>query len=105
MPRRNQPRRANRSGPSVLGPPTDSVLGGNRVEVGPDGDAYTTRMIPGAKAVKTYRCPGCDHEVRPGVAHIVAWPSDDFGGADNRRHWHTGCWSGRNTRGLTRRWS
>ncbi|MFE2961436.1 ATP/GTP-binding protein, partial [Nocardia tengchongensis] len=26
-------------------------------------------------------------------------------GEDDRRHWHTGCWKGRNTRTITRRWS
>ncbi|MER2224729.1 MAG: ATP/GTP-binding protein, partial [Rhodococcus sp. (in: high G+C Gram-positive bacteria)] len=48
--------------------------------------------------------PGCDHDIRPGVAHVVTWPSEP-GGANERRHWHTGCWSGRGTRSLTRRWS
>jgi hypothetical protein len=53
--------------------------------------------------VKTYRCPGCDHEIPPGTAHIVAWAVE--GGEDDRRHWHTGCWRGRRTRTITRRWS
>jgi hypothetical protein len=75
-----------------------------RVEVGPDGEDYVVRTVPGARAAKTYRCPGCDHEIRPGVAHVVVWPTEDDGG-DERRHWHTGCWNGRGTRGLTRRWS
>jgi len=76
-----------------------------RVESGPGGDDYVVRAVPGARATKTYRCPGCDHEIRPGVAHVVVWPADELGGADERRHWHTGCWNGRTTRGLTRRWS
>jgi hypothetical protein len=37
----------------------------------------------------TYRCPGCDHEVRPGTSHLVVIPE---GSVDERRHWHTPCW-------------
>ncbi|NLG55126.1 MAG: hypothetical protein GX542_05685 [Rhodococcus sp.] len=75
-----------------------------RREEGPDGQMYSVRTVPGVRAVKTYRCPGCDHEIRPGVAHLVAWPHE-YGDSADRRHWHTGCWSGRGTRGVTRRWS
>ncbi|MFZ2176526.1 MAG: ATP/GTP-binding protein [Rhodococcus sp. (in: high G+C Gram-positive bacteria)] len=108
MPRR-KPQRKNtrRGGPSGTsdGPLFGSAL--MREESGPAGDEterYVVRTIPGARATKFYRCPGCDHEIRPGVAHLVTWPSN-YGGAEDRRHWHTGCWSGRSTRGLTRRWS
>ena len=38
---------------------------------------------------KVYRCPGCDHEIRRGVSHLVVVPNDD---PDERRHWHTECW-------------
>ncbi len=38
---------------------------------------------------KVYRCPGCDHEIRKGVSHLVVVPHDDPG---ERRHWHTDCW-------------
>jgi len=38
---------------------------------------------------KVYRCPGCDHEIRPLLAHLVVVPADDPG---SRRHWHTECW-------------
>ncbi len=44
------------------------------------------RAVTGDKA---YRCPGCDHEIRRGVAHLVVVPDDD---PDDRRHWHTECW-------------
>lgn len=63
------------------------------------------RTVPGSQATKFYRCPGCDHEIRPGVAHVVAWPEAELGGADERRHWHNGCWNARSRRGPTRRWS
>ncbi len=26
-----------------------------------------------------------------GVAHVVAWP--EYGGVDDRRHWHKACWN------------
>ena len=47
-----------------------------RVEAGPDGYDYEVRPVPGARATKTYRCPGCDHEIRSGTAHVVVWPAD-----------------------------
>ncbi|NLE80983.1 MAG: ATP/GTP-binding protein [Rhodococcus sp.] len=109
MPRRKpQPRNRRRSRTTDEGG-GGALFGGatSRQESGPAGasdEAYVVRPVPGARAVKAYRCPGCDQEIRPGVAHVVTWPAE-FGGAEDRRHWHTGCWSGRRTRGLTRRWS
>lgn len=38
---------------------------------------------------KPYRCPGCDHEIRAGIWHLVVVPAGD---TDARRHWHTECW-------------
>lgn len=38
---------------------------------------------------RVYRCPGCDHEIRAGVWHLVVVPT---GVPDDRRHWHTECW-------------
>jgi hypothetical protein len=37
---------------------------------------------------RPYRCPGCDHEIRSGLWHLVVVPEDP----DLRRHWHTECW-------------
>jgi hypothetical protein len=76
-----------------------------RVETGPDGHDYEVRPIAGARAVKIYRCPGCDHQIRPGTAHVVVWPTDSRGAIEDRRHWHTPCWATRETRGPTRKWS
>ncbi len=73
-----------------------------RIEPGPDGHDYEVVPITGARAVKTYRCPGCDHEIRSGTPHVAAWRVDD---AEDRRHWHTACWANRLNRGPTRRWS
>ncbi|MCV7167780.1 hypothetical protein [Mycobacterium stomatepiae] len=81
-----------------------------RVETGPDGHEYEVRPVAAARALKTYRCPGCDHEIRSGVAHLVVWPADSVGGGwqtreDDRRHWHTPCWTNRTNRSPTRKWS
>jgi hypothetical protein len=79
---------------------------GSRVEIGADGYEYQVRPIPAARAVKTYRCPGCDHEIRTGTAHVVVWPSGRGESAvEDRRHWHTPCWANRANRGPTRMWS
>ena len=67
-----------------------------------DGE-WAVRTVPAGAAVKTYRCPGCDHEIKVGVAHVVAWPADGRGDLGDRRHWHTACWRARDRRGPTRR--
>ncbi|WP_081491200.1 hypothetical protein [Mycolicibacterium phlei] len=92
-------RRARRPLPPPLPAP-------RRIEIGPDGFDYEVRPIAASRAVKTYRCPGCDHEIRPGTAHLVAIPVDvGTLGVEDRRHWHTPCWAHRCTRGPTRKWS
>ncbi|MGH3970184.1 MAG: hypothetical protein ACRDTV_19210 [Mycobacterium sp.] len=76
-----------------------------RVETGPDGYEYEVRPVAAARAVKMYRCPGCDHEIRSGTAHVVVWPADAGEDAiQDRRHWHTPCWANRGTRAPTRKW-
>jgi hypothetical protein len=50
---------------------------------------WVVRPVAGQHATKEYRCPGCDHEIRPGTPHVVAWRDEDV---DDRRHWHTPCW-------------
>ena len=69
------------------------------VEQWPDG-AWRVRAVAGS-ADRTYRCPGCDQEIRGGIRHLVCWPAD--GSVDERRHWHTGCWRARLRRGPTGR--
>ncbi|MFX0591926.1 hypothetical protein [Melissospora conviva] len=92
-PRRNRPRR------------DDAELDEGRLRQGVgsvqswrDGD-WQVRGIAGGASAKTYRCPGCDQEIRPGTAHVVAWPSDGRGDLSDRRHWHSGCWRARDRRG------
>ncbi|TDC29374.1 hypothetical protein E1211_26120 [Micromonospora sp. 15K316] len=63
-----------------------------------DGE-WQVRGISGGSSVKTYRCPGCDQEIRPGVPHVVAWPADGRGDLSDRRHWHRACWGARDRRG------
>ncbi|RAU90552.1 hypothetical protein DQP58_22970 [Mycobacterium colombiense] len=101
---------ARRRTPPRRQPPLAPPAALRRVEVGPDGHEYEVRPVPAARAAKTYRCPGCDHEIRSGSAHLVVWPTDSTlaGGAgqvEDRRHWHTPCWAHRATRGPTRKWS
>src|SRR5689334_25222573 len=43
-----------------------------------DGD-WRVRVVAGEATTKAYRCPGCDQEIRPGTAHVVAWPADERG--------------------------
>ena len=68
-------------------------LGPERIESAPDGD-WVVRAMPGEATVKTYRCPGCDQEIKPGTAHLVVWPAYTPGLAE-RRHWHRPCWDRR----------
>lgn len=56
---------------------------------------WLVRDISASAAVKPYRCPGCDHEIAPGVPHIVAWPAGTYGSVTDRRHWHRHCWTTR----------
>jgi hypothetical protein len=87
--------RARPAGPDSPGAdgaqdPPALQLGPERAESAPDGD-WVVRQVPGGAATKTYRCPGCDQEITPGTAHLVAWPAHTAGPAE-RRHWHSPCW-------------
>jgi hypothetical protein len=73
--------------------PAPVRLGPEQTQAWPDGD-WVVRQVPGSATAKTYRCPGCDQEIMPGTAHLVAWPADARG-ADERRHWHNPCWQRR----------
>ncbi len=72
--------------------------GSTRRERHPDGE-WLVRFVAAAATSKTYRCPGCDQEIAPGTAHVVAWPDQEaigaFGGIQDRRHWHRPCWTAR----------
>jgi hypothetical protein len=77
-------------------------VGWARSEAAPDGD-WLVRSVPGARATKLYRCPGCDHEIQVGTPHVVVWPADETGSVVDRRHWHRPCWEARTRRTPTRR--
>jgi hypothetical protein len=86
------PRRNNRR-PDSEGGLDDELArrGFAREQTSTDG-SWLVRTISPDAAAKTYRCPGCDHEIRPGVAHVVVWPADERGDLADRRHWHAACW-------------
>jgi hypothetical protein len=88
------PRRNRRERDDPSGARAPSGGGAERTETWPDGE-WVVRPVAGAAATKTYRCPGCDQEIRPATAHVVAWPAESGGGLDDRRHWHGGCWEAR----------
>jgi hypothetical protein len=77
-------------------PPARPTAGTERIEEFA-GEPYVVRTVTGAAATKPYRCPGCDQEIRAGVAHLVCWPVGDDDAAD-RRHWHRSCWVARERR-------
>lgn len=56
---------------------------------------FLVRPVGAQGAKKYYTCPGCNQNIPPGVAHVVAWPKEWGQGADDRRHWHRGCWDRR----------
>ena len=60
-------------------------------------DGHVVRRVAGNAAGRAYRCPGCDQELDGGLPHVVAWPE---GRPDDRRHWHTACWTARGRRGV-----
>lgn len=62
-------------------------------------DDVEVRHVQPYQATKTYRCPGCDHEIRPGEGHEVVVPVHE---PDLRRHWHTPCWARRRRAGVRR---
>ncbi|MEB3051752.1 hypothetical protein KV112_18735 [Mycolicibacter sp. MYC123] len=96
---------ARRRSPSRPHQPLRLSANPQRVETGPDGYDYVVASIAGSRALKVYRCPGCDHEIRCGVAHVVTWRAESDASGEDRRHWHTPCWTNRATRGPTRKWS
>ncbi|MEW2524545.1 ATP/GTP-binding protein [Streptomyces sp. NPDC047071] len=100
-PRRNRPKGAGESTPGPDTEPSGRYGGFEHTEDW-QGEDWTVRRVAGASAAgKTYRCPGCDQEIPSGLAHVVAWPA--YSGVDERRHWHTGCWSAKDRRGVKER--
>ena len=80
--------RKNRRNPefSRAPPPVDAARTTPDAPAWAQAPGFEVRAVGGQKP---YWCPGCDHGVRAGVAHLVVVPVGD---ADARRHWHTDCW-------------
>lgn len=97
MPRKNRRNRGSYQPAREL-PRDGGAYWGTREEEGPrwtHGEVYLVRQMGAASASKFYTCPGCNQNIPPGVAHVVAWPRDTGGRADDRRHWHKHCWEKR----------
>jgi hypothetical protein len=100
--RRRRPGSPGRAGGGPAGPRPEQV------EEATDGDWVVRSVMGAAATTKTYRCPGCDQEIRVGTPHVVTWPAyarasdlepwDTASAADLRRHWHTTCWRARDRR-------
>jgi hypothetical protein len=84
-------RRARRPG-AGRGPEPGGSRGGRYVEDPLTGTLAELRRVQPAAATKAYLCPGCNHEIAPGVGHVVVVPLAD---APARRHWHSSCWERR----------
>jgi hypothetical protein len=95
-PRRNHPHGAGRPDDGRRGQQErESGFGVGATEEW-QGEEWIVRPIAGSGSGKHYRCPGCDQQIPPGVAHVVAWR--DYGGVDDRRHWHRACWNAKDRR-------
>lgn len=92
-------RKNRRISPELRPLPADgSVYYGTQQVEGPSwsfGEPYLLRHVGASAARKFYVCPGCNQNIPPGVAHVVAWPKETGGRADDRRHWHRPCWDRR----------
>ena len=86
--------RQNRRRPDAPAPPAAASL---RRREQWRGETYVVASVPGHRAAKPYRCPGCDQQVGVGQPHVVVWPEFDTDAGD-RRHWHTVCWDARDRR-------
>ncbi|WP_306321825.1 MULTISPECIES: ATP/GTP-binding protein [unclassified Streptomyces] len=98
-PRRNRPKAGGTSSSSESTGSEGGArrYGGFQFTESWQGEQWSVRHVAGASAVgKTYRCPGCDQQISSGVAHVVAWP--EYGGVDDRRHWHKACWNAKDRR-------
>jgi hypothetical protein len=58
-------------------------------------DEVEVRRVQPYEATKTYLCPGCNQDIRPGTGHLAVVPRSS---PDLRRHWHRACWDQRDRR-------
>ena len=98
MPRSNRPRRRGRPGKGTGAGLPPSLQRGGVSEVRYAGQVWSVRQVRANDSGRVYRCPGCQQEVGAGTPHTVVWPVGSMQELDNRRHWHTVCWSARERR-------
>lgn len=91
MPRRNRPRR----GGGAAGPDLSGLTDRGVRREPYAGRTWVVRAVRGNDSGRSYVCPGCQVRLPASVAHEVVWPDDGLGGVEDRRHWHTACWSAR----------
>lgn len=58
--------------------------------VGPAWATVAGYRVGNVAGTKRYRCPWCEGWIEPGIAHVVAF---EIGKAEERRHYHSGCWA------------
>ena len=58
--------------------------------IGPPGAQVDGMRVQTSLAKKRYVCPYCNGAIEVGVRHVVAYPDEAL---DDRRHFHTPCWS------------
>jgi hypothetical protein len=99
MARSNRPRRHGRprKGSGGGGVPP-SLQRGGVVEVRYAGQSWAVRQVRPNDSGRDYLCPGCQQQVSAATAHTVVWPAASMQEVENRRHWHTVCWSARERR-------
>jgi len=79
------PRRHRRAPEPEQAPISDRV----RALAAPEWAVVDGSSVRAVSGQKQYTCPGCNHPVRAGIAHLVVVEDDDI---ESRRHWHTECW-------------
>lgn len=99
MGRSNRPRRGGRprKGPSRGGLPPALHRGGVG-EVRFAGQLWSVRQVRANDSGRSFVCPGCQQQVSASTPHTVVWPAESMLEVENRRHWHTVCWSARERR-------
>lgn len=90
--------RANRRRRDDVPLNVERAVGGFTRREGYAGSEWFVRAVTGAASTRAYLCPGCQHTIALGTPHVVVWPADGMGGLDDRRHWHSPCWSARGRR-------
>nr|WP_071606293.1 hypothetical protein [Luteipulveratus halotolerans] len=92
MPRRNRSRRDEPRGD------VSRIMGGGTRTESYAGGRWSVRSLRGNSEGRSYTCPGCQQQLSSATAHVVVWPADGLGDVEDRRHWHTSCWSARERR-------